>query len=60
LDISNLYKTTFCKPHYNDLGNGNGLLFHMTQPIRSTITLYWANMGFDKKLGKLLKDSACL
>jgi len=22
--------------------------------------LYWAKMGFDKNLGKLLKDSACL
>jgi len=22
--------------------------------------LYWAKMGFDKKLGKLLEDSACL
>jgi len=24
------------------------------------IMLYWAKMGFDKKLGKVLKDSACL
>jgi len=33
---------------------------HCIPIINFYFMLYWAKMGFDKKLGKLLEDSACL